>query len=278
MTFIENEQLSRRAFVGRTAAVLTCAQSPARLAFAADDEPLRKNALTLRVLCYNIQHGAGSDGKVDLNRQAEVIRAARPDLVALQEVDRNTQRTGGVDQTAVLAKLTGLHGRFGRQIDFEGGQYGQAVLSRVPIDDLKIHVLPGTPERQQRIAVEARLRVASQELSIVSTHLHHFDADFRVQQAARIDELFAGSDRPVILTGDFNASPDAEPVRLLQKNWLLATAETSLVTYPAVDPTKSIDHVLFRPRERFGVVSVEVINEPLASDHRPLLAVLELRP
>ena len=72
----------------------------------------------LRILTYNIQHGAGADGTVDLERQAAVIQRLKPDLVALQEVDDRTQRTKNVDQTAELGRLTNLHVRFAHQLDF----------------------------------------------------------------------------------------------------------------------------------------------------------------
>src|SRR5688500_2206377 len=78
---------------------------------------------TLRVLSYNIHHAEGTDGKLDVARIAGVIKAAGPDLVAVQEVDRNTTRTNKVDQAAELARLTGLHGEFARAIDLQGGQY-----------------------------------------------------------------------------------------------------------------------------------------------------------
>jgi endonuclease/exonuclease/phosphatase family metal-dependent hydrolase len=117
-------------------------------------KPVSADKATLRVLCYNIHHGEGTDGKVDLPRLARVIHAAMPDFVALQEVDRNVRRSGSVDQSAELAKLTGLHGAFAKAIDYDGGEYGQAILSRFPIERLTIHHLPGEPEREQRIAAE----------------------------------------------------------------------------------------------------------------------------
>src|SRR5689334_21597772 len=93
------------------------------------DEPAPK---ALRVLTYNIHHSEGTDGKLDLPRVVWVIKAARPDVVMLQEVDRNTTRTGKVDQTAELARFTGLHAEFGKAIDLQGGGYWLAVLSRFP--------------------------------------------------------------------------------------------------------------------------------------------------
>lgn len=233
---------------------------------------------TLRVLCYNIHHGEGTDGKIDLPRLAKVIADAKPDLVALQEVDDRCLRSGKVDQTAELARLTGLHGQFGKQIDFEGGGYGQAVLSRFPLEELTVHWLPGTPERQRRIAVEARVTVGGGELSFVGTHLHHQRDDFREQQAAKLNELFGQVERPVILAGDLNAKPDARPLDILREKWTVATAGPALFTYPAARPAAQIDYVLCRPGKRFRVAESKVIDEALASDHRPVAAVLELAP
>jgi len=245
------------------------------VALPAADPP---GGTSLRVLCYNIHHGEGTDGKIDLPRQARVIADAKPDLVALQEVDNRCRRSGKVDQIAELARLTGLHGRFGKQIDFEGGEYGQAVLSRFPLDELTVHWLPGKPDRERRIAVEARVKVGGGEVSFVGTHLHHQRGDFREQQAAKLNELFGKAERPVVLAGDLNAEPDAEPLDVLREKWTVATARRSLLTYPAVKPAAQIDYVLCRPGKRFRVVEAKVIDETVASDHRPVLAVVELVP
>lgn len=233
---------------------------------------------TLRVLCYNIHHGEGTDGKVDLPRLARVIRAADPDLVALQEVDDKTKRTGGVDQTAELARLTGLHGRFGKAIDYEGGGYGQAILSRFPLSELTVHTLPGEPDREQRVAVEARVTIDGRELSFVTTHLHHQSEPFRVRQAERLNQVFAAARRPVVLAGDLNATPESKPLAVLAGDWTRATAGPALLSFPAGKPAKQIDYVLYRPAERFTTAETRVIDEPIASDHRPVLVILERRP
>lgn len=230
---------------------------------------------TLRVLCYNIHHGEGTDGKVDLPRLAAVIKNARPDLVALQEVDHKTQRTQGVDQAAELARLTGLNGRFGRQIDFEGGQYGQAILSRFPMSGVRIHWLPGTPDRERRIAVEVDVQVDDHKLAFVTTHLHHIHDTFREQQATKLNELFSRAEPPTILAGDLNANPDSKSQAILEKQWQAPTPNAPLLTFPAGEPTKQIDYILMRPAARFRVISTEVLDQPVASDHRPLLSVLE---
>lgn len=231
---------------------------------------------TLRVLGYNIHHGEGTDGKIDLPRLARVIRSTDPDLVALQEVDDRTRRSGGVDQTAELARLTGLHGRFGKQLDYQGGGYGQAVLARFPPGTMAVHILPGEPDRERRIAYEVRFSIGGREMSFVTTHLHHQNAAFRERQAATLNDLFAAAGRPVVLAGDLNAVPDSRPIgRLTAAGWVNATASGGLLTFPAPRPVKQIDYVLYRPAGHFRTVAATAIDEPVASDHRPVLAVLE---
>ncbi|QDU38030.1 hypothetical protein Mal4_23500 [Maioricimonas rarisocia] len=230
----------------------------------------------LRVLCYNIHHGRGTDGDVDLERTARVIRDADPDLVALQEVDRKTARAGGVDQTARLAELTGLQGRFGCQIDFEGGEYGQALLSRFPMSEVTVYWLPGEPKRQRRIAVAAVVETPRGPLRFVSTHLHHQNADFRQRQAVELNRLFQSDPIPTILAGDLNALPGTRPLLILSRSWQSATGKRAdRFTFSAENPSRQIDFVLYRPASRFHVISSEVPEEPAASDHRPLLVELE---
>jgi endonuclease/exonuclease/phosphatase family metal-dependent hydrolase len=207
---------------------------------------------------------------------AAVIRQVKPDLVALQEVDNRTERTGRVDQTARLAELTGLTGRFARQIDFEGGEYGQAFLSRYPVSDVTIHWLPGRPERQRRIAPAVSVDLGDRKLTFVSTHLHHADATFREEQAEELNRLFAQADEAVIIAGDLNARPDSPPLAIVGKHWKSAFAgQTDAYTFPADKPDRQIDYVLYRAADGFRVKSAKVLDEPLASDHRPLLVEFE---
>ena len=94
---------------------------------------------TLRILAYNIHHGAGNDEKLDLERIARLVHSLDPDLVALQEVDDRTERTGRVDQAAELGRLTGMAWAFGSFMDYEGGRYGMAVLSALPFAESRNH-------------------------------------------------------------------------------------------------------------------------------------------
>lgn len=233
---------------------------------------------TLRVLTYNIHHGEGVDGKLDLVRLAGVITAARADVVALQEVDQKTARTGGVDQAAELARLTGLHVAYGKAMDYQGGAYGQALLSRWPLSDFTVHPLPNPAKVEPRIAISATVRPPGQPaFRFVGTHLDATrDATARGQQAARLIELFGADATPTILIGDLNARPETRIMQALLQPFTDASASQPAPTSPAENPKARIDFVLLRPATTWRVLSSTVIPEAVASDHRPLLVELIL--
>lgn len=235
----------------------------------------------LRVLTYNIHHGEGDDGKLDLARIAGVITASRADLVALQEVDQKTTRTGGVDQAAEIARLTGLRFAYGKAIDFQGGAYGQALLSRWPLEEFTVHRLPNpqsTPAKviEQRIAVAATVHPPGMKaFRFVGTHLDATrDDTARWQQAQKLNELLANDAMLTILGGDFNARPDTRVIKALLEKFTDASAATPGFTIPAKKPTGRIDYVLLSPAGTWTTRSSVVIPEAVASDHRPVLVEL----
>ena len=231
---------------------------------------------TLRVLTYNIHHGEGVDGKLDLVRLAGVITSSRADVVALQEVDQKTTRTGGVDQAAEIARLTGLHVAYGRAMDFQGGAYGQALLSRWPLADFAVHPLPNPAKVEPRIAISATVRPPGQPaFRFVGTHLDATrDDTARWQQAARLIELFGFDAIPTIIAGDLNARPETRIMQALLQPFTDASAVDPAPTSPAQNPKARIDFVLLRPATTWRILSSTVIPEGVASDHRPLLVEL----
>jgi endonuclease/exonuclease/phosphatase family metal-dependent hydrolase len=232
---------------------------------------------TIRVLTYNIQHGQGTDGQIDLQRTADVIKRIAPDVAALQEVDRKTTRSRGVDQAAELAKLTGMHSAFGKAMDFGGGAYGEALLSRYPLETVTVHDLPYTDGCEPRCVIAARVKIgeAGPEILFAGTHLEHAKAVQRLCQSSKISPALAVNDSgPAILAGDFNDIPDSPVMMILKRHWADATAEQPDPTWPSEKPRSKIDYVLFRPTGVWQIVERQVINEPVASDHRPLLVVL----
>jgi endonuclease/exonuclease/phosphatase family metal-dependent hydrolase len=223
----------------------------------------------LRVLTYNIHHGEGTDGKFDLERIAKIIVSAKPDVVAVQEVDRKTKRAGGADQAAELARLTGLHAQFGKAIDFSGGEYGQAILTKIKVEGAKVHALPADGKSEPRVALSVRLKPAKDlpELIFVGTHLCHQREANRVAQAKELNRVFPGSDGPpCLLAGDLNAFADSQTLQEFTKQWK--------DTQPGV---RTIDYVLVGKSDPWHIVETKVIDDRVASDHRPVLVVLEWR-
>ena len=227
----------------------------------------------LRVLTWNLQHGVGEDGKLDLARIAAVIRDAKPDLVALQEMDQKCRRSGNRDEPAELAKLTGLTAIFGKAMDYDGGAYGQAILSRHPITSQQVHPLPGNAE--PRIAFEATVTIDGKPLRFITVHLGLTGGE-RLAQTQALVKLTAAATPPAILCGDFNDSPGSPPLAALAPDWTAVPKKDPPFTYPAHKPNEEIDHVFTK-----GIAPKEplvVLPEALASDHRPLLAVILLDP
>lgn len=273
------QSISSRTF-GRKAAVIAFLLALASSPHAETAEPPHQ----LRVLCYNVHGGWGTDGKYDVARLADVINKAKPDLVALQEVDVGVKRSGRVHDVRELSKLTGLAARFGPTQHYAGGLFGNAVMTRLPILDVSIHPLPYTESTEERTTYpRGAIAVTIQgpdgkPLRFVSTHFQHNVPDDRVAEAKAINKLFAANDDHLrtILAGDMNAVPDAEPITELLKKWTNAIDETATPTAPATKPRSRIDYVFYRQSLQFRVVESKVIPESIASDHRPVLAVLEL--
>ena len=136
-------------------------------------KPAKVTPIIFRVMTFNIHHGEGVDGKVDLDRIANVILEANADAVALQEVDRNTRRTGGVDMIKELGKRTNMHFAFGSNLDFQGGKYGTAILSKHPIQSFENHALKQVRDGEPRGVLQAVLDVGQGQILFVSTHLDH---------------------------------------------------------------------------------------------------------
>lgn len=263
-------------------AIVTGILSPTLIGAACGAEPRHR----IRVLCYNVHWCLGTDGTYDIPRVANVIRKTQPDLVALQEVDVGVKRSGRIHEVQQLAELTGLAARFGPTQHYEGGLFGNAVLSRFPILDVSIHPLPYTESTADRTtyprgAIAVTVRAPDGEpLRFVSTHFQHNVPEDRVAEALAINRLFAsGKDGlRTILAGDMNARPDEEPVTELLKKWSNAIDEAAAPTAPATNPRSRIDYVFFREATQFRLIESTVVPEAVASDHRPVLATLELVP
>jgi len=240
----------------------------------------------LRVMTYNIQSGGS-----DLARVAGVIRAANPDLAALQEVDVHwAGRSAFVDEATALSSQLGMQVRFARiyrLAPLASGQpmreFGVALLSRLPVVDFRNDSLTRLSTQEEHPVptrmpglLEAVIDVNGVRVRVFDTHLdYRADPSVRTQQVAEMLDRIDSSRMPTLVFGDLNAgpsSPELQPLLArLHDTWPVSTGPG--FTYPATAPAKRIDYVLTSPD--FHVSHAEVLATE-ASDHRPLVVDLRM--
>jgi endonuclease/exonuclease/phosphatase family metal-dependent hydrolase len=230
---------------------------------------------TLRILAFNTHHGAGLDGVLDLERIASVIRSVDPDLVALQEVDQGVERTDRVDQAGAYGSFTGMAAVFGAFMEYQGGRYGMALLSRHAIVSWENHRLPPGAEPRSTLAARIRMRASGREIVVAGIHFYRTEEE-RMAQARRTAEILEPHTVPVVLAGDFNSLPGSPVMEFLAQGWAVPAKEDPSYTFPADDPAREIDFILVRPQDGFTVLEYRVLGESVASDHRPVLMVVEI--
>ena len=230
---------------------------------------------SIRVLAYNIKHGRGNDGRVDLQRAAQVIRRLNPDIVALQEVDVDVTRSGKIDEAAELSRLTGLpHHAFGSFFDYQGGQYGMAILSRAAFRRQQNHRLPDGAEPRTSLDVTVDDPQKNASFRLANVHFYRTEKE-RLAQANELLSRLEDESLPTIIAGDFNSTPDSAVLDLFDEHWTVPDKGADPLTFSSDKPTKEIDFLMYRPSEAFDVLEIDVVDEPVVSDHRPL--TLDLR-
>lgn len=237
---------------------------------------------SIRVLVYNIHAGKDVARSENLSRVAEIVKDSGADVVLLQEVDNRTKRSGGVDQLSRLRELTGYYGAFGRTIDYDGGEYGIAVLSKWPIVTMRFTRLPVTisdekarATYEERGALAVRISTPAGDVRIVDTHLDATGSDSnRIQQAATLLSV-ANAQRDsgyTLIGGDLNSVPSSAVVTMLvQSGWRDLYAKCGLgglYSFPADVPNRRIDY-LFASND--AVCRKASVLNTQASDHRPVL-------
>jgi len=230
----------------------------------------------IRVMTYNIHHGEGTDGKIDLARIADLIRREQADIVALQEVDRGVQRTARRDLIGELAALTKMDYAFGKNIDYQGGDYGNAALTRFPIVKQQNHHYKMLRPGEQRGLLQLVLKIEDKELLLLNTHIDFRQDDSeRLMNVAEINEILKQYARlPVIICGDFNDTPGSLTHQRLKESssdvWELV-GQGDGFTFSSTRPQKRIDYV-FVGKSRSIVPLKAWVVQSNASDHLPLVA------
>lgn len=223
---------------------------------------------TLKLMSYNIKNANGMDDVCNFQRIANVINNASPDVVAIQEVDSMTNRSGQKYVLGEIAERTQMHGYFAPAIDYDGGKYGIGLLTKQLPLRLQTLPLPGREEARTLILAEFA------DYIYCCTHMSLTEED-RMKSLELVKAFTSSSTKPLFLAGDMNAEPESGFIKELQKDFQILS-NPKQHTFPAPDPKETIDYIamLKQNAKGFAVISAKVINEPMASDHRPILVEL----
>ena len=238
----------------------------------------------MRVMSFNLHHGVGADGRLDLERSAALVEACAADVVAVQEVDRHLgPRSDFVDQPAWLAERLGMDVAYGVNVERPPAtpgapprQYGTALFSRTPLVWWRNVALPLPVGGEPRGLLEALVDVGDLIVRALGTHLQHDSARGRAAQADVIAAVAAASREPVVLLGDLNAAPHAPELASLDATLVDAwesAGDGPGRTFPSTRPRTRIDYVMTSP-DLPALAAAVVAGD--ASDHLPVVADLAL--
>lgn len=231
----------------------------------------------LKVLSYNIRHGAPENSEtISMDNIASVIKMQNPDIVLLQEVDKNTTRAGE-DQAQALGNRLKMFSYFSKSIDYQKGEYGVAILSKYKILSSERILLPNNVAGGEQRSI-AMITVDIPNLGEVvfgSTHLD-LKAGNRADQVNILNGLATSITKPFIVAGDFNATPDETEMINLKKSFTLGCSGSNCPkTFSAAKPTKTIDYIALNnvASSKLVLRTYMAITDRLESDHLPLLGV-----
>ena len=236
-------------------------------------------------MTYNIHHGEGLDGTVDIERIAQLILDSKADVVALQAVDRGVERSKKIDIMTRLSDLTEMTYAFGKTMDLQGGRYGNGFLTRFPIFEERNLLYAADSLGEARGVLQLVLGANGEEIVVMSTQLDASGDDSRRDSSIR--ELMAASGRyvprPIVVCGDFNESPDGRGIELMKEKfddvWALVGRGAG-ATVPADSPATRHDYVFVSKPYGRSDSTVQRTLMPVSarvlpsrtSDHLPLLS------
>lgn len=228
------------------------------------------------IMSYNIHHGKDADGQVTLDQMGDFIAGSGADIVGLQEVDSVCDRSHQVDQTKSLAQAAEMNHRFTRHFAFQGGAYGQGLLTKFPVLNLRNFRLPVFSQKKgtEVSVLLTDVHIDSETtLTIGVVHLDYRSSESRMKQAQfLIDSL--SEIQNLVLVGDFNAYPDAPEMVRLREYFDVFPATLEAPTFPASNPDRRIDFVMVSKGSDFRIVDERVVDVPY-SDHLPVITTLE---
>ncbi|MCT4587252.1 MAG: endonuclease/exonuclease/phosphatase family protein [Carboxylicivirga sp.] len=235
----------------------------------------------VKVLSFNILHGATTQNTFDLDAIAKVIINANPDFVALQEVDFKTQRAQKYDLATELGWRSKLIPLFGRAMYYDGGEYGVGILSKHSIVSSFNHALPYQKGDEPRAALSIKTVLPSKDTIVfMATHLDHKEEEAtRLMQAKEIVRISKTIKHPAIFAGDLNDIPGSAPINTIESFWNASYDKINPApTYPSDKPSIKIDYIMNGPANRWKVINKKVIANTFTSDHCAYLVTFELLP
>lgn len=229
-------------------------------------------------MSYNIHHCSPVDnpGLIDVSAIAKIIKNSGVELAGLQEVDVNNRRSGiNLDQAAKLGELTGMYFYFSKSIDYNGGSYGTAILSKYAISVKQTIRLPMAEGTEQRtLSVVTVTLPDGKNICMANTHLDYSSDANALAQVKIIAETLKEVKDPVFITGDFNMVQNSNTIRYLNQHYSSTCEGSCPATFPSDYPKNAIDFIFYSKPQKMQVYLHEVLNEPIASDHRPVIAKL----
>ena len=224
----------------------------------------------LKLMSYNIRNAKGMDNVRNVQRIANVINNEAPDVVAVQELDSMTTRSNQTYVLAEVAERTQMIANYAPAISFQGGKYGIGILSKEKPLSIQTFPLPGREEKRMLMVAEFK------DYFFACTHLSLTEED-RLASLEIIKNSVRTSHKPFFLAGDLNDHPKSAFIKALQQDFQILT-NIKKATFPAPEPTETIDYIAAwkQQTDDFAALSTQVVEEPLASDHRPITVTLRM--
>ena len=224
----------------------------------------------VKLMSYNIRNTKGMDNVRNVQRTANVIINENPDVVAVQELDSMTTRSNQTYVLGELAERVQMHANYAPAISFQGGKYGIGILSKEQPLSIQTFPLPGREEARMLMVAEF------EDYFFACTHLSLTKED-RLASLETIKKSASNSNKPYFLAGDLNDQPDSKFIQALKQDFQLLT-DTKSPTFPAPEPTETIDYIAAWKHHAndFANLSAQVLEEPVASDHRPITVTFRM--
>lgn len=230
---------------------------------------------SVNIMTYNLHNGFNTDGRLDLESLASVIEKSGADVIGLQEVSRGWLIWGAADTLLWLSQRLGMPYISGPTAD---PQWGNAILSRYPLDNIQLETLPPEDLLIRRGFIQADVDIGYESINIVVTHFHHRleNSEIREGQSAEIIENLQPG-KPTVFMGDLNATPDSNEIQMLAEADLVDVAaeigNPPNFTYYSAEPERQIDyiwHTMDLQASQFEIFKTT------ASDHFPVFSAISI--